>query len=180
MSAADDRDRFEEVTTCLTRLADGGTYTRKGLFSHIQRWQRDFLKRLVASAAVNSEKRGSTLVYTMDDPKALDQLIINDQARIDLIFPRSATVAVPQQQVRFDFHDDSQKPSFATGPETGPGDDVIESAACTDRELLENMLKMTFYTVDRIAEVEARIEHMEQSVKALLPPLEKLLKEFLK
>jgi hypothetical protein len=89
MTAAEDLHRRRETETALSRLYDGRSYTRKGLFSRVERWQDGLLRRLERSGAVEVEKRGrgKASLYRMKDDLEIEAMLNDEELLLQMVFP---------------------------------------------------------------------------------------------
>jgi len=89
MTAAEDLHRRQETETALKRLAEGRQYTRKGLFSRVERWQDSLLKRMTNSgvASVENRGRGKPALYQVADNEKLQGILSDEDQLLQMVFP---------------------------------------------------------------------------------------------
>lgn len=89
MSAADDLHRREETEAALERLLQGRQYTRKGLFSRIEKWQENLLIRMEKTGCAIAERRGAgtPTLYQVKNPDLIREILNDEERLLQMAFP---------------------------------------------------------------------------------------------
>lgn len=183
MTAAEDLHRRRETETALHRLIDGRAYTRKGLFSRIERWQEQLLKRLLSreiiEAAGRSNSRGNPVMYQMKDEQTLRSILENEDQLLQMVFPSYK----PAPQL-----DEVTPMLTGTTPADEPSepdafDDAMsaesleEALASSDVMSTEILLKLLLGMIELLNSHTDQLNDLSERVTALDEKVSKLLQE---
>lgn len=179
MTAAEDLYRRQETETALGRLADGRAYTRKGLFSRIERWQEALLRRLVKCGTIEpvgrSTTRGTPMMYQMRDERMVQSLLDDEDLLLQMVFPSYKPVPDPEDLApMLPGISDAAEPTPPTATPTEALQEALESSDVMSPEIL---LRLLLGMIEILNSHTEQLDELTEKVDALDDKVSKLLKE---
>lgn len=178
MTAAEDLYRRQEAETMLKRLLSGRQYTRKGLFSRIERWQESLLRRLTNSGMmiVTNHGRGKATLYEMKDDVMLQGLLEDEDALLQMVFPSYKPAA--------DLSQTPMLPGLGETPQRAPSEPVTVDTESLEQALVssdvmspEILLRLLLGMIELLNSQTDQLNKLSEKVGALDEKVTRLLRE---
>jgi hypothetical protein len=183
MTAAEDLHRRQETETALGRLHDGRPYTRRGLFSRIERWQEALIRRLLdvglIETAGRSSSRGNPVMYQMKDERMVQNLLDDEELLLQMVFPSYKPAPDPEDLAPMlpgisDVDETSVKP---TPPVANQAENLQQALESSDVMSPEILLKLLLGMIEILNNHTEQLDELTAKVDALDDKVSKLLKE---
>jgi hypothetical protein len=183
MTAAEDLHRRQETETALGRLMTGRQYTRKGLFSRVERWHESLLRRLTNGGMVETttQGRGKPTLYRVKDELALQSLLDTEDLLLQMVFPsykpapaiNDIAPMLPGIDNGATLHPVAPEPVAAVSVESLQ--QALESSDVMSTEillkLLLGMIELLNSQTDQLNGLTAKVDALDDKVARLLKEL---------